>query len=147
VPQWLNNTHGLVHFQYMGGFTQWSSRPEFRPGRHESASPVRRALATGSWVLLAESNGIINYGSDPGAWWNTPANAFFGAPPHPDSPSPWPAGGNQAYVDGSVAWVPFAEWALIHSYDAHAYFMAQKDLNGWVAPEAAKGPAWMRSAR
>lgn len=145
---WINSTHALVHFQYMGGFTKWQTRNA--GGARvviESASPVKISTSRPGWMVLSELNGIPNYYAIPTEWWGSSNMTSVGVPPHADSPNPWPAGGNQMYVDGSVEWVPFHKMSFVHAYNPHAYFFYQQDLGGLVVPENMKATAWMRKSR
>ncbi|HEU6447216.1 MAG TPA: prepilin-type N-terminal cleavage/methylation domain-containing protein [Verrucomicrobiae bacterium] len=93
-PQWV------IGYEYMGGMTWWKTPVKTIPAR----SPVKLGRSKPHWVLAADalvSNGV-NWGAlnPPGLDW------YQDLPPH-RAGGAMPAGGNEAFIDGSVQWVKF----------------------------------------
>jgi prepilin-type N-terminal cleavage/methylation domain-containing protein len=112
----------VIGFQYFGGITNWVNPL----GTFPSRSPVKMSQSQPSWVLLADANMKVD-----GAWGGGRDTSFKNMPPHKNSGSKMPAGGNQLYVDGSANWVKFDKMIFIHSWNPSgirdAYFY-QEDL-------------------
>jgi prepilin-type processing-associated H-X9-DG protein len=123
----------VVGYQYFGGIDKWIN-PFF------GTKPARAPLSlrsNGRWALGADSAMKIDH-----VWGGGRASAYGGLPAHKAGDQAHPAGGNQLYLDGSVAWVDFENLIYIHSWNNNyariAYFY-QEDLGGWTPPPQAYG--------
>lgn len=112
-PQWV------IGYQYFGGITNWLNPA----GVFQSRSPSNLASASPFWTLAADAvmknNGTWG-GEEPGREY-----VYRNMPPHHALDSMIPEGGNQAFVDGSVQWIPFEQMYFLHTWSTSsrvAYF-------------------------
>lgn len=114
-------TQLVVGYQYLGGISRWHNPA----GAFNSRSPVSVQTSKPGWVLAADTSAKID-----GVWGSGRYAAYLGMPSHRDDVNPWPAGQNQAYVDGSVSWVDGRRLLFIHTWDnvGRVFFFAQDDL-------------------
>jgi hypothetical protein len=97
----------VIGYTYFGGLTNWATTL----GNFTSHSPVKLASSKPYWVLAADS--LIKIGTDwaednsaaqgGGRFW-----VYANCPPHKKGNSP--AGGNEAFADGSAGWRSFDSW-------------------------------------
>ena len=127
-----NNGSWQVGYQYLGGILYW--RTPFS-GLVESRSPVRLSKSSGDWTLVADLTLRVN-----GQW------GFDQWTAHQERPDGPPAGGSQAFVDGSAAWIDFSRMTFIHSWNSTNWnlFFYQRDLGRYIPPAGALAtdPAW-----
>ena len=88
-----------LQYQYFGGHDRWYNASD---GNRESRSPVQLTSSDPHWVLVTDFTMKVQ-----GAW-----KANHLAP----APAQYPAGGNQAWVDGSVEWKEFDSMAFISGW-------------------------------
>jgi prepilin-type N-terminal cleavage/methylation domain-containing protein len=86
----------VIGFQYFGGITNWINPA----GTFPSRSPVKASSAQPNWVLAADANMRID-----GQWGGGRDTAFKGMPPHKNSKTSLPEGGNELFMDGSARWI------------------------------------------
>ncbi|MBE0544997.1 MAG: prepilin-type N-terminal cleavage/methylation domain-containing protein [Verrucomicrobia bacterium] len=103
-PQWV------IGYQYFGGITTWRNPV----GSFPSSSPTNLAHAGPHWVLAADA--VIKVNNVWGAVETGRELVYQNMPPHHTSDSLFPEGGNQAFVDGSVQWIPFEQMYFLHSW-------------------------------
>jgi len=131
-PQWESSYNQLViGYQYFGGIEVWRNPS----GTFASRSPVSVTSAGPRWVMAADAMMKIDR-----VWGGGRPTAYGDMPPHRDG-APWPAGGNQAYADGSTDWVDFADTIFIHSWapGSRAGYFLQDDLGDYKPPTEAYG--------
>lgn len=130
-PQWEPAFPQLVMgYQLYSGISRW-----YNPwGNFPSRSPVRASDSHGDWVVAADTTMKID-----GVWGGGRPTAYDGMPQHRDD-DPWPAGGNQCYVDGSANWVPFSKMVFVHSWGGwnRVAYIYQRDLGEFDPPDEAK---------
>lgn len=124
----------VVGYQYLAGLEYW-----YNPyaGALPPRSPKRLSTSSGDWALAADATMRMNRTwGDEGSW----PQYYRGIPPHRGDDGLTPAGHNQAYMDGSVEWVPAHRLIDIGNwwgtYD-HQVFWFQRDLGGWNPPDDA----------
>jgi prepilin-type N-terminal cleavage/methylation domain-containing protein len=139
-PQWI------IGYAYLGGMTNWNTRS----GARAAHNPVKLSTSKPYWVLAVDAlvrdanNGWTGLG-------NIPAYAWNDIPAHRDPSAKAPAGGNEAFADGSVAWKKYFTMHLFHQYSGSTgvrqFFWYQdpsdfgdlppvttaSDLNNWAA--------------
>lgn len=99
----------VIGYQYFGGISTWLNPA----GSFPSCSPTNLAQARPHWTLAADA--IIKVS---GAWPGPSGGASYAdIPPHHTADSLIPEGGNQAFVDGSVQWIPFEQMHFLHSWN------------------------------
>ena len=112
----------VIGFQYFGGITNWINSA----GTFPSRSPVKTALAKGTWTLGADTVMKID-----GVWGSGRDTAFKDMPQHRSTRSRVPVGGNQVFMDGSARWFRFDQMLYLHTWDPGgnrlAYFY-QEDI-------------------
>lgn len=129
-------TQWVIGYQYFGGITNWLN-PAFTGGMGRSYSPNKLGSSQPHWTLAADAVMKVN-----GTWGFDDRDIFTGVPPHRDSKSARPAGGNQVFADGSARWIRAREMSFFHSWDAAgnsraAYFYQDpKDFQGILASAA-----------
>ena len=119
------NDQWILGYTYMGGITNWSYSAT-------SYSPVKLANAKSWWVLGADLNAKVV-----GSGWtgqlapvgNTYYIEYGNVPPHPRNGKP--AGGNEAFSDGSASWCKFQTMAHFNNY---AGLVGSTDLWWYQAP-------------
>lgn len=126
-----------VNYQYFGGVRTWRNPSGDFPAR----SPVSLSTSGGNWALAADMTARLNHN-----WGDDNGNPQFYAdiPAHKAADGRRAAGGNNGYVDGSVAWYPFDEMVYIHFYLVDAsynieFFWHQSELGEYNPPEEAQG--------
>ncbi len=104
----------VIGYQYFGGITNWNNAKFGSMGR--SWSPVKTSTSKPHWVLAADS--VIQ--SRGLAWGTFDSSAdrdiFLGVPPHRNSASTRPSGGNQLAIDGHVEWAKANRLRFFHSW-------------------------------
>jgi len=123
----------VVGYQYFGGIDKWINP---FAGAIQARSPLSMR-SPGRWAIAADAAMKID-----GTWGGGRDTAYQGLPSHQHRPGGPPAGGNQAYFDGSVEWMPLEKLIYIHSWSGDfnriAYFY-QSDLGSWNPPLGAYG--------
>ena len=100
----------LTAYQYYGGITNWQNNL----GTFPSCSPIKTTTSRAGWMLVADvvaSPDGVNFAwpNDGSGWANLPA--------HKNASGQFPAGGNEAFVDGSAHWVKASKTMMfIHSW-------------------------------
>jgi len=106
----------VIGYQYFGGIVTWSN-PAFTSGT-PSRSPVKLSLSKPSWCLGADSVMKVN-----GSWGGVDVSAgtytYTDMPQHHNG-GLTPAGGNEAFCDGSASWIKFQNMFFLHSWDPSA---------------------------
>jgi prepilin-type N-terminal cleavage/methylation domain-containing protein len=122
----------VIGYQYFGGIDQWITNAGTFPGK----SPIRRERCRNDWVVAADATIKVD-----GVWGGGRPEAFGDMPSHRRN-TPFPQGGNHAYVDGSARWVPFESMYVLHSWSpaSRMCFFAQDDRPANM-PLAAVTPA------
>jgi prepilin-type N-terminal cleavage/methylation domain-containing protein len=99
-PQWD------IGYAYLGGLTNWTTSSGTFAGR----SPIKLGLSKSYWVLAADS--LIKMGT---TWASQAVQTtdpryfvYANIPPHLSGRNP--AGGNEAFADGSGQWRKFDSW-------------------------------------
>ena len=99
-PQWV------VGYSYFGGLTNWTTSS----GTFRGHSPVKLANSKPHWVLAADA--LIKMG---GTWADQAVPRtdpryyiYANCPPHKKGNQP--AGGSEAFADGSAGWRKFDSW-------------------------------------
>src|SRR5215469_3737723 len=125
----------LTAYQYYGGITNWQNNLGIFP----SCSPIFTTRSKAGWMLVSDvvaSPDGVNFtdGIDGSGWSELPA--------HKDSSGIMPAGGNEAFIDGSAQWVVAPKHMMfIHSWStsqgpgSRYLFFYQDDL-GQLAKKA-----------
>jgi prepilin-type N-terminal cleavage/methylation domain-containing protein len=104
-PQWV------IGYSYFGCMTNWISSVGKRAGH----SPIKLSTAKPYWVLAADAL-VRDAANGWGGLGGTPVYAWNDIPAHRDPSSKAPAGGNEAFADGSVAWEKYFTMHLFHQY-------------------------------
>ncbi|HEY4414856.1 MAG TPA: prepilin-type N-terminal cleavage/methylation domain-containing protein [Verrucomicrobiae bacterium] len=131
-----------IGYEFFGGVTYWL----YNGIRQPSASPVKSSTSKSTWMLAADvllnfqgSNGQLGW-SDAGA---SPNSGFANLPAHKNAGSQ-PAGGNEVFADGSVAWVKSNTMHDFYNYaNTRKFFFYQADLGQFPAalvPALMAGP-------
>jgi len=109
TPNPSNPAQWGLGYQYYGGITNWHN-----PVRTTvSASPIKSGTAKSYMMLVADF--VCKYG---GKWQSDAGDmttGFSQMQAHPARDGR-PAGGNEAFVDGSARWVPAKMMRYIHSW-------------------------------
>jgi prepilin-type N-terminal cleavage/methylation domain-containing protein len=124
VLQWI------IGYQYFGGIAQWQNPA----GTFPSRSPVNLGSAQPHWTIAADAVMKIS-----GVWGGQNSDpAYKDMPPHRTADSFVPQGGNQAFVDGSVQWIPFEQMYFLHSWSPTAraayFYQNPKDFPAQLQP-------------
>ena len=126
----------VIGYQYFGGIETWYN-PAF-PNGTPSRSPVKLSLSKPSWCMAADANLKIN-----GSWGGDdttgggPRATYKNMPPHRAGNSLLPAGGNEAFCDGSVRWVKFRDMLYLHTWStggARIAYFYQDDIGACDTP-------------
>ncbi len=99
-------------YMYFGGIPTWTSATSGKSGK--SASPVKSSTSNPGWMLCADLFVSLN-----GAWTKPGAldgDALSYLPAHKKGSATTPAGGNENFADGSVAW--FNSLQMVNLYSA-----------------------------
>jgi prepilin-type N-terminal cleavage/methylation domain-containing protein len=127
-------------YMYFGGIPTWTSATSGKSG--SSASPIKNSTSKPSWMLCADLFVQLN-----GSSWtkpNDPNNdALSNLPAHKKGSSNMPAGGNENFVDGSVAW--FNSPQMVNLYSANGdyqynFYFHQDDWGGLAGSSPKTGP-------
>ena len=106
-----NPAQWVIGYEYFGGWTNKWSTPV---GDRAPHSPIKLGTSKPYWVLVADANV-----RDDQYWGHlSDANNFpyWGdLPPHHGS-TLLPAGGNEAFMDGSVLWIKYQDMFCFHQY-------------------------------
>jgi prepilin-type N-terminal cleavage/methylation domain-containing protein len=90
-----------IGYQYFGGITTWINPAV--PSGMPSLSPVKLSQSKSYWALGADAVVETEFG------WGQPDPTHLGVydnlPPHRNSSSAFPAGGNEVFADGSAQWI------------------------------------------
>jgi prepilin-type N-terminal cleavage/methylation domain-containing protein len=112
----------LLGYNYYGGVTIWCNT--VYPSGGPSYSPVKLSTAHSSWVLTTD---CMNYyvNGTPHDW----TIGALGGIPHRRAGTLFPDGGNEGFVDGSVAWVKLEDTYYVNSFSAsyEQDFMYQRE--------------------
>jgi prepilin-type N-terminal cleavage/methylation domain-containing protein len=108
------NDQYILGYEYMGGITTWYYAPN-----GEAHSPIKLSSSKSFWVLAADLNAKIV-----GTQWTgglaqpgtTLGIEYGNVPPHPAKGSQLPAGGNEVFADGAVAWAKFEKMCHFNNY-------------------------------
>jgi prepilin-type N-terminal cleavage/methylation domain-containing protein len=102
----LSGSQYVIGYQYYGGISKWENNLAAAPG-YQSDSPVKTTTSKPGWMLvgdvIAQPNGTdwtlasANNSSSASGWSYLPA--------HQDAGGPYPAGGNEVFIDGSGRWI------------------------------------------
>jgi len=109
---------------YYGGITRWLNPVHSAV----SASPIKSSTARPYMMLVADF--VCKYG---GKWESDPSDmntGFSQMQAHPAKDG-GPAGGNEAFVDGSARWIPAKQMRYIHSWtgdSSREIFFYQENL-------------------
>ncbi len=127
----LNGYYG-IGYQYLGGILYWKN-PFITTNRNSlpSRSPIRLSKSGGGWAIAADMLARTD-----GVWGNGGNTA------HQLDPASQPSGGNNAYIDGSVAWYDFNDSIYIHTWNpdlTRDLFFRQSDLGDYAPPAEAYG--------
>jgi len=99
------NNQWNIGYQYFGGITTWFNKNFPTPAGIASFSPVKLGQAQSHWAMAADVVAKID-----GGWGNVPTNPadepplYASLPGHRKGNGNFPAGGNQAFCDGSAQW-------------------------------------------
>ncbi|HEY1788956.1 MAG TPA: prepilin-type N-terminal cleavage/methylation domain-containing protein [Verrucomicrobiae bacterium] len=100
----------LTAYQYYGGITNWQNNIYTGP----SCSPVKTTTSRAGWMLVADvvaSPDGVNFS------WPNDGSGWAELPAHKDASGSIPAGGNEAFIDGSAHWVKAPKTMMfIHSW-------------------------------
>ena len=102
----------VLGYEYMGGMTNWATPA----GDFTAHSPVRLSASKPFWVLAADEM-VRDQDSGWGGVAGKPLYAWDDTPPHRNSRSMSPAGGNEVFADGSTRWVKYQNLYLFHQYE------------------------------
>jgi len=102
-----------IGYQYFGGITTWVN--PIGTFLNINLSPVKLSLSKPHWCLAADAVVETEFG------WGQPDPTHTGVydnlPPHKSSSSPFPAGGNEVFVDGSGRWIKARDMRLLTTWD------------------------------
>jgi len=120
---WPNPATWALGYQYFGGIGNWSLGGTKVP----SASPVKTTTSKASWMLASDLIvKIAGAWSDPTALPNT---GTYNLPAH--KKGTLPAGGNEVFADGSVAWINAIQMYNFYSATgakAYNFYFYQADI-------------------
>jgi prepilin-type N-terminal cleavage/methylation domain-containing protein len=124
-----SNNQWLLGYNYYGGITDWVNTAF--PGGGPAYSPVTLGQAHPAWVLTSDCmNYYIN--GTPHDWG---IGAYNGIP-HRRPGTLFPDGGNEGFVDGSVAWVKLEDTFQLTEFSASYEndYMYQSELPPTFTP-------------
>ena len=129
-------------YAYFGGVTNWL----VTLGTFKSCSPMKTSTAKPTWMLASDL--VLSMQARPGYKWSDPTlastNGQADLPAHPRPGTQIPAGGNEVFVDDSVAW--FKAGIMLNLYTANNntrnFYFIQDDLGALEKYRAAldQGP-------
>lgn len=94
----------VLGYEYMGGMTNWVTPA----GDFPAHSPVKLSISKSYWALAADEM-VRDQDAGWGGVEGNPIHAWDDTPPHHNSRSHTPAGGNQVFADGSTRWVNYRQ--------------------------------------
>jgi prepilin-type N-terminal cleavage/methylation domain-containing protein len=105
-------TQWVIGYQYFGGVTNWWNRSfsgGIKAAGMEAHSPVKLGQSKPYWTLAADA--VIKVNDIWGGKDTDPTRDFVYAniPPHRNTKTGKPSGGDQCFVDGSARWIPFKQ--------------------------------------
>lgn len=125
----------LTAYQYYGGIATWQNNIYTGP----SCSPIRTTTSRAGWMLVADvvaSPDGVNFA------WPNDGSGWAELPAHKDASGNFPAGGNEAFIDGSAHWVIgpknmmyIHSWSTSQGPGSRYLFFYQDDL-GQLAKKA-----------
>jgi prepilin-type N-terminal cleavage/methylation domain-containing protein len=129
-----NPAQWVIGYEYFGGMTNWIPPVGLRAPH----SPIKWSTSKSYWVLAADANvrddkywGHLNDVNNYPYWGDLP--------PHHGS-SLLPAGGNEAFMDGSVQWIKYQDMFCFHQYTGNGvprlWFWYQDTSDFMNAPTA-----------
>jgi prepilin-type N-terminal cleavage/methylation domain-containing protein len=144
------NTQWVIGYQYFGGFTSWTPPTGTIPGTH---SPVKLTQSMPYWCLAADLVMKIQ-----GAWGtpdpDIPAPAQAACryiPQHRAGSHPYPEGGNELFVDGSVKFCQVATMCQFTTWNASGrllwFYQSVADITDKNALTTINGLKWKLSDR
>ncbi len=108
-----------IGYQYFGGITTW-----YNPaGAFPALSPIKLGQSKPHWALAADA--VVNAGLGWGQPDPTHTGVYDNLPPHRDISSPFPAGGNEVFADGSARWIKAKQMRFLTTWrisDRLCYF-------------------------
>jgi len=128
--QWPNPSTWAMGYQYYGSMTNWYYSSGGSGTPTPSGSPIKTTTSRASWMLAADL--VVNFASFPSTQWTLPAqpldSGWVSLPAHIKAGAP--AGANEVFVDGSVAWCLPQTMKCYYSYSAGSryFFFYQDDL-------------------
>lgn len=110
---WLDSAYNQwnIGYQYFGGITTWVNPL----GRFASLSPVKLGMARPYWVLAADA--VVETENGWGQPDPTRAGVYEHLPPHRSAATPFPAGGNEVFADGSALWIKSDQMRFLTTWD------------------------------
>ena len=128
-----------IGYQYYGGIATWVNDL----GSGPSASPIKTATSKPTWMLVADvvaqPNGAVDLWSDGNSDSLTDQSGWAYLPAHQNGGAMVPAGGNEAFMDGSAQWVRAkGVMMFLHSW-ADPGGSAKRYLYFW---QSDLGPYW-----
>ncbi|HWD20569.1 MAG TPA: prepilin-type N-terminal cleavage/methylation domain-containing protein [Verrucomicrobiae bacterium] len=100
-----------IGYQYFGGITEWNNPL----GLFTSLSPITLGKSQPYWALVADVTMQTENGWMGGS--TTDPDLYMYLPAHRKGSAVFPAGGNQAFIDGSARWVRVDEMRLLTTWD------------------------------
>jgi prepilin-type N-terminal cleavage/methylation domain-containing protein len=107
VPQWV------IGYQYFGGIKTWFNS-KFAEKGMPSRSPIKLATSKPTWCLGADA--IMKVGNWGGNDSSRPQAIFGNIPPHHETRSRLPSGGNEVFIDGSARWIKFEQMYFLTTW-------------------------------
>jgi prepilin-type N-terminal cleavage/methylation domain-containing protein len=131
-----NPAQWVIGYEYFGGMTNWNTPVGLRAPH----SPIKWSTSKPYWVLAADANIRDDQ------YWGHLDDATGGGnpywsdlPPHHGS-TLLPAGGNEAFMDGSVQWIKYQDMFCFHQYSGAGvtknFFWYQDSADFMNAPTA-----------
>jgi prepilin-type N-terminal cleavage/methylation domain-containing protein len=102
-----------IGYQYFGGITTWLN--PIKEFVNINLSPVKLAQSQPHWVLAADA--IVKTENGWGGTTSTDPALYLNLPPHKNSGSSFPAGGNEAMIDGSAQWFKIDQMRFLTTWD------------------------------
>lgn len=100
-----------IGYQYFGGITTWINPI----GQFPSLSPVKLSQARPHWALAADA--VVETENGWGGGSTTDPDLYLNLPPHRNPGSPFPAGGNEVFSDGSAQWIKADKMRMLTTWD------------------------------